>query len=112
MQPIGLRNLHYALLTSDTQEGVAYAAPKPLIGAISAKISPSSSSETLYADDGAFDVANALGDISLELELATLPLKAQAVLLGHAYENGILTQKDTDIPPVSGDWFHEPHHAR
>ena len=85
MQPIGLRNIHYALLQDDTAEGVQYATPEPLIGAVSAKISPSSSSEVLYADDGAFDVANALGDISFEMELATLPLKAQAILLGHTY---------------------------
>jgi len=99
MQPIGLRNLHYALLTSDTEAGVEYNTPQPLVGAISAKISPSSNQETLYADDGAFDVANSLGDISFEMELATLPLKAQAVLLGHTYESGVMTQKDTDIPP-------------
>lgn len=99
MQPIGLRNIHFALLTDDDAEGVQYSAPEPLIGAVSAKISPASSSEILYADDGAFDVANALGDISFEMELATLPLKVQAVLLGHTYENGVMVQSDTDIPP-------------
>ena len=80
MQPIGLRNIHFALLTDDDAEGVQYSAPEPLIGAVSAKISPASSSEILYADDGAFDVANALGDISFEMELATLPLKVQALM--------------------------------
>lgn len=94
-----LRNLHYALLKSDTAAGVEYEKPQPLVGAISAKINPTSNQEKLWADDGPFDIASMLGGISLELELATLPLKAQAVLLGHQYEDGVMTQTDTDEPP-------------
>lgn len=94
-----LRNLHFALLTGDTAAGLEYSKPEPLVGAISAKITPSSNQDKLWADDGPFDVASTLGDISLELELATLPLKAQATLLGHTYEDGVLTMKDTDEPP-------------
>ena len=75
-----LRNIHYALLTSDTPEGVTYAKPEPLVGAISASISPTTNQEKLWADDGVFDIASQLGDITLELELAALPMKAQAIL--------------------------------
>ena len=77
-QKQSLRNLHYALLKSDTAAGVEYEKPEPLVGAISAKINPSSSQE---------------------LELATLPLKAQAALLGHHYEDGVMTLTDSDDPP-------------
>ena len=94
-----LRNIHYALLTSDTAIGVEYATPKPLVGAISAKISPTANQEKLWADDGVFDIANNLGDISVELELATLPLQAQATLLGHTYLDGVMTMKASDEPP-------------
>ncbi len=94
-----LRNIHYALLTSDTAAGVEYAVPKPLVGAVNAKISPTSSQEKLWADDGVFDIANNLGDISVELELAELPLQAQAALLGHTYLDGVMTMKATDEPP-------------
>ena len=94
-----LRNIHYALLTSDTATGVEYAVPKPLVGAVNAKISPTSSQEKLWADDGVFDIANNLGDISVELELAELPLQAQATLLGHTYLDGVMTMKATDEPP-------------
>ena len=94
-----LRNLHYAILTKDTADGVQYEVPKPLVGAISAKISPTSNQEKLWADDGVFDIAANLGDISLELELATLPIKAQAALLGHTYQDGVMTMKDSDDPP-------------
>lgn len=94
-----LRNIHYALLISDTSVGTEYATPKPLVGAISAKISPTANQEKLWADDGVFDIANNLGDISVELELATLPLQAQATLLGHTYLDGVMTMKATDEPP-------------
>jgi len=94
-----LRNLHYAALSKDTADSLAYEKPQPLVGAISAKISPTSNQEKLWADDGVFDIASTLGDIALEIELATLPIKAQAVLLGHTYENGVMTMKDTDEPP-------------
>ena len=93
------RNLHYAILKSDTAAAVSYEQPQPLVGAISAKISPASNQEKLWADDGVFDIANSLGDISLEIELATLPIRAQAVLLGHRYANGVMTMTDTDEPP-------------
>ena len=94
-----LRNLHYAILTSDTADNLAYQVPKPLVGAISAKVSPTSNQEKLWADDGVFDIAASLGDIKLELELATLPLKAQAALLGHGYVDGVMTMTDIDEPP-------------
>ncbi len=94
-----LRNIHYALLTSDTAAGITYGKPEPLVGAVSAKVSPSSNQEKLWADDGPHDVASTLGDITLEMELATLPLKAQATLLDHSYTDGVLTMKDTDEPP-------------
>ena len=94
-----LRNLHYALLTQDTIGSILYGKPAPLVGAISAKVSPASNQEKLWADDGVFDIANSLGDISVEIELATLPIRAQAILLGHQYSNGVMTMSDLDEPP-------------
>ena len=94
-----LRNIHYALLTSDTAEGVSYEKPEPLVGAISASISPTTNQEKLWADDGVFDIASQLGDITLELELAALPMKAQAILLGHKYEKGVMVQNASDEAP-------------
>lgn len=99
MQPIGLRNLHYALLTEDSASALTYGTPLPLVGAVNAKISPTSNQEVLYADDGPFDTQTSLGDISFDMELATLPLKTQAILLGHTYSAGVMIQKDTDISP-------------
>ena len=94
-----LRNLHYALLTEDSKEALAYDTPHPLVGAISAKVSPTSNQEKLWADDAIFDISANLGEITFETEVATLPIKSQAVLLGHKYANGVMTMTDTDEPP-------------
>ena len=94
-----LRNIHYAILTSDTPEGAAYETPQPLVGAISASISPTTNQEKLWADDGVFDIASQLGDITVELELAALPMRAQAILLGHRYEHGVMVQNASDEAP-------------
>jgi phi13 family phage major tail protein len=99
MAKIGMKDVHYAILTNDDETGVQYEAPVKLPGAISAKISVKTNTDTLYADDGAFETATTLGEITVEIELADLPLSAQAALLGHKLENGILKAKATDEAP-------------
>jgi len=100
MATIGLRDVHYALLTSDPATGTAtYAAPVKVIGAITANINPNASSATLFYDDGPGDTAATLGEITLELNLADIPLATQAVWLGHDYSGGILKRKGGDTPP-------------
>ncbi len=98
---IGLRDVYYALqLTDVVSVGTTYAAPVRIIGAITANVNPNASSETLFADDGPMESATALGEISLELNMAHLPLAVQGVLLGHtAPAGGVMNRKSNDIPP-------------
>lgn len=98
---IGLRNVVYATLTTDPASGTAtYATPKAIKGAISAKINPNSSNDTLFADDGPYETATTIGSISLALNVADLPLDAQAALFGHTLTaEGVLIRKSSDVPP-------------
>lgn len=96
---VGLKNLHYALLTKDDETGVTYGTPTKIAGAINAKISPKSNTETLYADDGPAETATALGEIEVEIEVSDLPLAVQAALFGHKLENGVLTKNASDTAP-------------
>lgn len=97
---IGLSNVHYALLTSDTVGNIVYETPVRIPGAITANINTNASLETLFADDGPYDTASTIGQISLELNIADLDLATQAVLLGHAAPvGGILDKKSTAVPP-------------
>ncbi|SKA89706.1 phage major tail protein, phi13 family [Clostridium sp. USBA 49] len=96
---IGMKDLYYAKLTKDDKTGVTYETPELISGAISAKISPKSDTQTLYADDGAFETTSQLSEITVEIEMADLPLTAQSELLGHTLTEGVLEAKNTDVAP-------------
>lgn len=95
---IGFDKCHYAVCT-ETDFKETYAVPKAAPGAISISIKPSIDSSTLYADDGAFEEASALGAIDVELVLADMDFTMQAEVLGHKYVDGVLTRASNDIQP-------------
>ena len=101
MATIGLRDVYYALLLTDPEGGgkPTYDTPVRIVGAISANINPNPSSSTLFGDDGPMETASTLGEISLELNVADIPLETQAALLGHTYDKGMLKAKSTDVAP-------------
>lgn len=96
---VGLNSLYYAVLTSDTPLGATYNSPVAIAGAINAKISPKSNTETLYCDDGPDETVTSLGEIDVEFETKDIDLNTQAVLLGHSVTGGVLVKKSTDTAP-------------
>jgi len=96
---VGLSNLHYAILTSDTVSGVTYETPVSIPGIITANINPNSSSGVLYKDDGPGETYSSMGEVTVEIEVGDIPLETQAVLLGHTITSGVLKRKTTDVAP-------------
>lgn len=99
---IGLRNLVYALLDNDPTDGsttATYLTPVKVPGVIQANVSTNSSSDTVFADDGPYETASTTGQISIEINLADLPLETQAAWLGSTISGGILLSKSGDVPP-------------
>jgi phi13 family phage major tail protein len=98
---IGMENLVFAKLLTDPDSGSAtYDAVKKFAGSISAKVNPNSSMETLFADNGAYDTATTTGQVSLEINIADLPLDTQAEIFGHTLTaEGIMIRKSSDVPP-------------
>ncbi len=96
---IGVRNLHYAVLKTDDTAGVTYETPVNIAGVRTIDVKPSSGIDTLYGDDAPFDVADYLGDISVTVDIAQIPLTDLAAMLGHTVENGVMEYKSTDTPP-------------
>jgi phi13 family phage major tail protein len=103
---VGLRDLHYIKLKTDNDAGVEYdyglsGTDKPvnIAGAINARISPSSNTATLYADDGPDEVATALGEIAVEIVAKDLSLDVQADLLGHTVTSGVMYRSADDVAP-------------
>jgi len=86
----GLDMFHLAILTEDTRAAINYEAPEALPGAVNVSVKPNAESESFYADNGAFDVFNSLGDIDVSMEVASLPLSVQKKIYGHKEENGVL----------------------
>ncbi len=98
--PVGLKDLHYALLTSDDSSGAVYDVPKSIVGAITATITPTVNNATLYADDGAAETASALGEITVALNAKDLPKQVQADLLGLTVNaDGVLIRSADDNAP-------------
>jgi len=97
---VGLSSVHYAIMTEDISTGTTYGTPKPIPGAIAANIEPAVTSTTLYTDDGPDEVANALGEITVTLQVKDLPLETQADLLGYeAPSGGVTIRYADDVAP-------------
>jgi phi13 family phage major tail protein len=95
---IGLKNIHYAILTEDSDLGAVYEAPVKIPGAVNVTIAPQSSTENFFADDSVYETATVLSSINVEVQLADFPDEVQQKLFGHTLENGVLKKGD-DTPP-------------
>lgn len=97
---VGLRQFTVAVLIDDPAGGQAtYETPVGIAGAISARVSPTTNSETLFADDSPYEVATSMGEITVEVNVADLSLEHQALLFGHTLTAGVLRKKGSDTPP-------------
>ena len=100
---IGVKKFYYAKQTTeDTASSAAvYGTPVAVPGLRSVGVDVESETNTLFADDGPYETAVALGEITVSIELAELPLSVQADLLGHTYDstNNTLVSKSSDNPP-------------
>ena len=99
MSRVGVSNFYYALQTKDDVTGVTYAAPVRIPGLISVSISPASNTNTLYADNGPAEVAESLGEITVEIDLKDLTQEHQVALLGHTATGGVMTSAADDVAP-------------
>ncbi|SFT04083.1 major tail protein [Marininema halotolerans] len=96
---VGLKDLYVAVLSKDDDTGATYETPFKIAPAVSAKVSPKVETTTDYGDDGPVETSTSLGEVEVEIETNSLPLEIQAQLLGHKYENGLLTKAAGDTAP-------------
>lgn len=112
MATVGLKNLYYAPLSSDTGEGATYGTMKRIAGAIQVDINPSITFNTLYGDDAPFATESSMTEISVTIETADLPLEDQAALLGHTVDTTTkqLIAKSSDTAPYVALAFEAKKH--
>ncbi len=107
---IGLKNLHYAILTSDTVEGVEYEAPVRLESAVNLDIQDNTDQVTFYSDDKVEQVINAYAGKEVTLELGYLPNELEAAITGNTYnsETGMFSQDVNAVAPEVALIFEAP----
>lgn len=84
---VGVSSVFYALVTQDDADNYVVGSPQALVPAMEMKSTPSSDSQTQYADDGAWDRIGAEGDTALELMAPNFPESVLAQLTGKIYDS-------------------------
>lgn len=106
MAKVGVSNLHYAVMDS-AHEDSATANPtygtikNSGCGVVNADVQVATNTAKLYADNILFAQETSMAEVTVSLELATLPASVVADLLGHTYDstNKTLISKATDSAP-------------
>ena len=116
MALVGLKNFYYAGMTKDEIDGtdtvIQYATPSRIIGINSIDINPTVNKATLYGDDSALATASSLGEIEVTIDVADIPLKDLAFLLGHTYDatTNTMSSKGGDKAPYVAIMFESDKH--
>ena len=97
---VGLDNLYYALVTTDSAATYAVGSTTYLAPAAAATQAPSTNIETQYADDQPYDVITSEGATEIVLTVTGIPLETLAAITGKVYDtvNGRMYDT-TGTPP-------------
>lgn len=102
MAKIGLKNFVYSILT-ESNGVAAYSGPKTPAKAVSCKVSVSTSSAKLYADDALAESDTTFSSGTVTLGIDNDDDKTMAELLGHSIdENGEMVRNANDVAPYVG----------
>lgn len=96
---VGLKDVSFAKLLTDTISGVTYDTVKKYERSVSAKITPKTNSENLYSDDNIEDVLISFNEVDVEIELNQLSTATRSLVQGSKVVNGILVETKDDIAP-------------
>ncbi len=92
----GLNKVHYAKITSWTDDGVpTFATPVRIPGAVSLSIDASGGADNFYADNGVYYVINNNSGYEGELEIALVTTDFATEILGEKLDNnGVLVESN------------------
>ena len=96
----GLKDIHIAMLLTDTEAGATYEVPKKLERSIKASLKPKASQVKNYSDDSVEEVINSFDSVDVEIEVNTLSIESRAILQGAKLVKGVLLEKASDIAPT------------
>ena len=112
MALVGLKNIHYAVISADSDSGTTYGTPKKIGNAVSVDINPSTQKAALYGDDMAVATATSMGEVTVTIETTDIPLADLATLLGATADTqtGEIIFKSSDVAPYVGLAFESEKH--
>lgn len=93
---IGLKDVHIAVVTKNTETEYATETPVRLFKAITGKVSVKRSSEPIYSDDELEDTITSLDAIEVEFEGNKLTLAMISNVLGARFVGGMLVDNKDD----------------
>lgn len=94
---IGMRDLVYAKVVSDTAAGTVYGEVKQLQGVQGLSFAPNSNQQQTYGDDGTFCIVSANGDADGEVEVNTIPPEMEVDWFGRTRDaNGAVVMSSDD----------------
>lgn len=96
---IGVDNVHYALLSTDTASGATWQAAVAMPGITEVSINPNGAISTLFADNGPAVVANSIGEVDVSLKLADLTPVERTALLGYTRIGGVIRYMGGAVSP-------------
>ena len=92
----GLNKVHYAKITSWSEDGVpTFAKPVRLPGAVSLSVDANGELENFYADDGVYYVLNNNAGYDGDLEIALITTEFATTILGETLDSkGVLVERN------------------
>lgn len=100
MAIIGLKDLHYAVITSENENETVYGEVKRLGPAIALNLTPTFNRANLRADDKVLFSEAAKGAIQVTLNTSHLEPEVEAEILGKTvHPNGLISDNASDRPP-------------
>lgn len=91
MAQVGLKNIYYAKMESDTSSATTYATPEKIGHAISVEINIEEETASLYGDDAERDTYHQFKKATVTIGTTDIPLKDEAIILGHKYDSDTST---------------------
>ncbi|MBO1003736.1 major tail protein [Pseudogracilibacillus auburnensis] len=100
MATIGLRDIYFFPILTDTEEDTTYDTGIRIGKAMQANVQPSFNSAELRAEDGVAATADARGVTTVTVQTDDLSKKSQSVMFGKKINSdGVLVDSEDDRPP-------------
>lgn len=98
----GLKNVHYAMMTETTSQGVttySYGTPKPWPGAVNLALDAQGGLSPFYADDRKYFTTYSMAGYEGDFECALIPDSAKVDIFGDSLDsNGVLIENSAAQP--------------